>query len=394
MIYDGDNGGNLTYEFARPNDTEFHHCALTYDGGGASGSYAAYVDGVSVSKSTVITTLTALDGFANAVDLTIGERADDVGPWDGVIDEFIIYNRALTASKVAALYWADAPRLNYTVATNQLLSGAINIGKYPARYDTNGVDTIAFSSDLNTHFPTGEEIAEVQDVSGNGNHGTLEPSPATGPTWQASTRGVGGGEYSFDGSGDYIEVPDDDSLDFGTSTDISMMAWVKTPDLASYRTIFQKGISSPTYQLRFNPSGQIESFIHSGGLVTSPLAYDDGQWHHIATTGERGGAHALYVDGVEVASATCTLLSIDNANTLLIGGRGSPVGLLWNGEMDDPRIYRSALSSNQVYEIAVNGTAPTNTPVLWMPFDREDNKIKPQVGSTITVTGGVTQGNR
>ncbi|MEA3458345.1 MAG: LamG-like jellyroll fold domain-containing protein [Candidatus Thermoplasmatota archaeon] len=60
------------------------------------------------------------------------------------------------------------------------------------------------------------------DSSGYSNDGTLKPSALNGPQW---VTGINESALSFDGIDDYVEVPDDDTLDITSA--ISIETWVK-----------------------------------------------------------------------------------------------------------------------------------------------------------------------
>jgi hypothetical protein len=57
------------------------------------------------------------------------------------------------------------------------------------------------------------------DSSGQGNTGNLINTP----TWIA---GVSGNALSFNGTNQYVNIPDDNTLDFGT-IDFTIAAWIK-----------------------------------------------------------------------------------------------------------------------------------------------------------------------
>ena len=68
-------------------------------------------------------------------------------------------------------------------------------------------------------------------------------------------------------------------------------------------------------------------------------------WHHIANTYD-GDTIRIFVDGVEVASALRQGTITVNPNALLIGKSGW--GEYFKGDMDDFRIYKSALSEQDI----------------------------------------------
>ena len=63
------------------------------------------------------------------------------------------------------------------------------------------------------------------DLSGQGNDGTL----VNAPSW---TTGISGGALGFNGTTQYVTVPDANSLDFGTS-DFSIAGWIKMDTLVN-----------------------------------------------------------------------------------------------------------------------------------------------------------------
>ena len=129
------------------------HVAATYDA--ATGVFTAYVNGVSVSSATI----SALNIFATDAPVDLGSEADDGSGryFPGLIDEVEVFNRALTAGEVAAIYNAGAAG-----KCKSVLLYVSNDNNTIEKFDANGNDLGSFaSSGLN--LPQGLAF----DVSGN-----------------------------------------------------------------------------------------------------------------------------------------------------------------------------------------------------------------------------------
>ena len=82
----------------------FQHVALTYDQ--ASGEAAIYCNGVIIAQATLGTFTPA-----TSYDFCLGARlapADDLHSFAGLMDEFSLYNRALSSNEIAAIYNAGS----------------------------------------------------------------------------------------------------------------------------------------------------------------------------------------------------------------------------------------------------------------------------------------------
>jgi len=186
------------------------------------------------------------------------------------------------------------------------------------------------------------------DSSFYNNHGTIY-----GATW---TDGKFGKALSFDGVDDYVEVADSSSLDI--TDEITIMAWVKPrgsyADL-TYPTIVRK---EGAYGLRFGHStGNLNGVIWIGGSAvysnSIENAWDTTRWTHFAFVYD-GQYLRLYRNGVEAATPKACTGTIDvSANNLGIGasGKGS---YLFNGTIDEVRIYNRALSENEIKMLYYN----------------------------------------
>jgi hypothetical protein len=89
---------------------EWIHAAAVYDGS----SMKLYKDGVlvgSMSKTGAIDT-------NSSTSVWIGANPDGYGTWKGVIDDVLIFNRALTEEEIIALYFDDSPSSYIITATS------------------------------------------------------------------------------------------------------------------------------------------------------------------------------------------------------------------------------------------------------------------------------------
>src|SRR2546425_8619981 len=80
----------------------------------------------------------------------------------------------------------------------------------------------------------------------------------------------------------------------------------------------------------------------------SPLAYNDGTWHHAAAV-LRSGLVRLYVDGILVAQDTTNPITSVRASTQTMVGR---VASDFVGDIDEALVYGRALSDGEVAGLA------------------------------------------
>lgn len=195
---------------------------------------------------------------------------------------------------------------------------------------------------------------KVYDLSPNRNHGTI-----SGATWEDS---VGGKRLRFDGSDDYVSVPNHNTLRFGDTTDFSGEAWVNIPsDLnSSIASIFlykgNSGLETTgkvyycfyTYQdkLQFKSSDGNNTVTWSGS-TTLPRDTDI----HVGFVFDRNGEVALYVNGAaETVTRTQNAGSGNpgdiNTTAPLYLARTNGATNYFKGTIRDVRIYDSLLSAS------------------------------------------------
>ena len=97
--------GNNYIEVHAPQDSiavnQWYHVCFTYDGSSQASGVKLYINGVSQTTTIVMNTLSA--SIANYFGAGIGMRNGSLQPYQGKIDDVRIYNRALSATEVAAL---------------------------------------------------------------------------------------------------------------------------------------------------------------------------------------------------------------------------------------------------------------------------------------------------
>jgi glucose/arabinose dehydrogenase len=216
----------------------------------------------------------------------------------------------------------------------------------------------------------------LTDRSGTGNNGTL----TNGPTWNAS--GKYGKALSFDGTNDYVNIPDSNSLDL--TTGMTLEAWIKPTVSTGYRDIvFKTQPSHEAYAMYVtNGSSRPTGHVNIGGEKTAQgtAQVSTTTWTHLATTYD-GTALKLFVNGVQVSSTAVTG-NIPVTNLPLTLG-GDTVWPEWfKGLMDDVRIYNRPLSATEIQSdmntpvtTAVNDSTPPTTPADLVKTSQTENSI-------------------
>jgi hypothetical protein len=182
----------------------------------------------------------------------------------------------------------------------------------------------------------------VADLSGNANAGTI-----TGANW--ATAGKNGGALSFNGTSNYVQVADSNSLDL--TTGMTLEAWVNPAALGTaWRTVlFKEQSGGMIYSLYANqdttrPVGQVNIGGEQNVVGAASLALNT--WSHLAVTYD-GSALRLYVNGAVVATTPATGTIPASTGVLRMGGN-SVWGEWFGGLLDDVRIYSRALSAGEI----------------------------------------------
>jgi hypothetical protein len=322
--------GSVTGSVTLVADT-WYHVACTRTGG----SVQLYVNGV--ADGSPVTRASSITGSIN-----FGIGNDSGGGtsenFDGKIADVKVFDIALSAANLKELY--DDSKVIIPSNVPQ--------------------------TNLKGWWPLAEGAGDIcYDGSGNGYHGTA--TNTDGDEWLTGQTGcpqlVEGYNRPmlFDGSNDYLEVPDDSSFD--TTTKVSIAAWVYAdPSLAAgsrggqivYTRDGEKGYG---LRMRNDGSGNLEIRFSNGsgsfGHLSGSTALSAGVWYHLCGTYDTAVGKKVYVNGVQDGSDTDTGDLDKGTGVIQLGTRGG--GSMFGGIFNEVIIYNSTLSLAQIQALAATG---------------------------------------
>lgn len=183
------------------------------------------------------------------------------------------------------------------------------------------------------------------DSSGNGHTGTLMNMTSPG-CWVSGKYGTC---LSFDGSNDYVQIPDHNQLDV---SNITLSAWIKGTILSDLRIIDKTTVGFSDGYNMDNHTGYIRLIGNDNAYSSTALT--TGVWVHVAATFD-GTTTRFYKDGV--LDGTSLLITALPVNTLPLRiGAGSTGSNNFSGLIDDVRIYDRALSQDEIQAVMRGGT--------------------------------------
>lgn len=209
----------------------------------------------------------------------------------------------------------------------------------------------------------------IGDQSGLNNNGTIQ---GAGYVWSSTNTPTSQGCFLAFAGTQYISVPNSSSINFGTSQDFTLGAWVQlSASQSDYAGIIAHGgggggscsVGWCGYQLVLVGNkiaaevSTVSGFLGVGSGLQGTAALNDGNWHYLALVVKRAtNTAALFVDGAAQASVASAVVSglLDNTNALYIGSeRLTSVRL--NGSVDNPRVFASALTALQLQKLYAEG---------------------------------------
>ncbi len=197
--------------------------------------------------------------------------------------------------------------------------------------------------------------ATVADSSGGSNMGIVNG----GVTFQQTSPLADGNKAAlFDGATSYVTMGDVRAFAFASA--FSVECWFKTSVSGIAALVSKTNGGGRGWNLTTNSSNKVRFWAYTIADVkvwdtTTPLTYNDGQWHHAVATWDgttSAGGVVIYVDGLSVVTDTAAAGTPGQpALDFVLGSRsdvvGSPTGAL-SGSLDEVAVYNYKLSATRV----------------------------------------------
>jgi hypothetical protein len=295
-----------------------------------------YVNGVLSNTDTTDIQSAIADNDANFRIATFSTTQN----MDGTIDDVRVYNRVLSAEEVAALYNSG------TAVVGRSASGVDS----PLSRGLVGYWTLDGGA---TNWSTGK----TSDLSNNGNTGQLI-SMSTSST---PSKGQIGQAMQFDGSNDFVRI----GTTNWSATAGTYSFWARPNgdqvNLAGQIFCHHDAVAATAcgngnrIYGRYDSTNELFIGLGASPNIDTNLSFPLNAWTHW-TVSYNAGNYVVYKNGVVGATGTYTNTLTIQANAY-IGADGVDASTLFNGTIDDVRIYNRVLSPNEVKQLYTMGAA-------------------------------------
>jgi hypothetical protein len=122
-------------------------------------------------------------------------------------------------------------------------------------------------------------------------------------SWGTWVDGKFGKALYFDGTAQWVDCPNPESANFGTS-DYTLEVWVKTPGAPGAQAfILSKNGPNKGFVIWLPDDGLVRFYIMDAAFprvyIESIATIDDNEWHHLVFTADRDADGIIYIDGDE-----------------------------------------------------------------------------------------------
>lgn len=307
----------------------WYQITATYDGS----NMHIYVNGVLDDQYAVTQSGTVFDSDGN-FDINYNSRLN------GVMDDFRLYNRGLSATEVIRLYQTSSGIAKINTSQNsKLTDGLVGLWSF------NGPDISGTTA---------------YDRSGQNNNGTISgATPARGKVGQG---------LSFDGVSNEVILDGYDAFDFSQENSFTISAWAHPDGASNFAPLFSRGIVNASagnyvYNLTANsgtPSDKWTVWLSDGVneiyFNTNAGTLEQNVWQHMTLVWD-GAIATIYKNGSSIGSGqSASFNGIWDGNEVAdrrtsIGREGNSTGDEWKGLIDEVRVYNRALLAEEVMRL-------------------------------------------
>jgi len=234
-------------------------------------------------------------------------------------------------------------------------------------------------------------VNAVPTVGGNAFISSLSPFIPT-QAWSAASYG---GSMYFDGTGDYLSIADNATLEFGSS-DFTIEAFIyPTATVGANRPIWSHGTNSTNWMSLYlhTTAGRPEFVIISGGSTIVDIWPADvispNIWYHLAVT-RSGSTFRMFLNGALIGTGTNASAVPDYTDDYRVGyGRWSGDTGVYAGNISGLRILKgTSLYTGPFVPPALPLTNITNTSLL---LNATNSGIYDSTGQNVIETVGNAQ---
>jgi hypothetical protein len=197
------------------------------------------------------------------------------------------------------------------------------------------------------HYSFDKDDQEVADQSGKGNTAAVH-----GAKWTPT--GKVGGAYEFDGTDDWIDCGQRQSL--LSSRTVTYCAWVK-PELTTDKNrgiiVSDKDFNDGFNLYEITTGGgtyRVYADINSNHKIYAGPRITVDAWTHLAATYD-GSSIRLYVNGTQHHDGLSARGAITGSTRLRIGGDTSGEVSNWRGMIDEVMVFNRALSEQEIKQV-------------------------------------------
>lgn len=340
----------------------WYHVAATHE----SGSDKLYVNGTLEASGSA-----SNFSVSDAANLRIGSSSIFNLYHQGLIDEVAFFNSALSASDVSSIYNSGTP------------------------------------ADISSLSPVGwwrmgdNDGATGTTITNQGSASSIDGTLTNGPTFSTDVPVEIFSRFSvsFDGSDDYMSIPDADifSLGNGSGTDnaFSISAWFNADSIGTNYIATKDSNSNREWAFR-TVSSQLHFFAFGtgGGYIGRKYSTNlsNGQWYHAVVTYDASKASSgikLYLNGTRVDDANYasgTFTASKNTSSEVRVSALQVNNTYSAGKVDELSFFNTELSSSDVtaiYNSGVPNDISSLSPIGWWRMGDNDGGT----GTTVTDQG-------